>query len=277
MENTEAMKMSEALEQGRTAFAFKPVGSPAVMNVTTYAFGSDPESTRSDRVRRIPTTAIIIHKRGRLIDCQDPESPAPLPDIALLGPSLNAHFWATQPNTEFLMVNLAPGATRKLFDIEPGDIRDQVETLKGHDLAGTLHRGAMGGAEVLHDHLCRLIREKQVRCDRTDARTRSVVESLRKRIFGVKVSDYADRLGTTCRTLQRLIRSEMGLTPKHIIAIERMRTLIRLTAGGWTQTAADLAQAGGFFDQSHLRYEMSRHQMGTVGELVGGDHIVVKN
>ena len=77
-------------------------------------------------------------------------------------------------------------------------------------------------------------------------------------------------------TLQRLIRAEVGLTPKHIIAIERMRTLIQLTAGGWNQTAADLAQAGGFFDQSHLRYELSRHSMGTVSELVGGDHIVIK-
>jgi len=268
--------MSDELATGRSAFAYRPVDSPAVLNVTTYTFGADPESTRSDTVRRIPSAAIVIHRRGRLLDCHVSGEQTPLPEIALLGPSTVAHFWATRPNTEFLMVNLAPGATRKLFDIEPADILNQVETLKNHELAGGLQRAAADGAEFLHGHLCRLVSVPGGELNTLNNRSHTLIRALRKRIFGGRVRNYADHFGMTCRTMQRHVRAEVGLTPKHIVAIERMRSLVKLTAGGWTESAANLAQAGGFFDQSHLRYEVSRHQMGTVGELVGGDHIVVR-
>ncbi|MDX1555747.1 MAG: hypothetical protein R3212_06960, partial [Xanthomonadales bacterium] len=253
--------MEQANDSTRAAKAFEPVGSPAVLNITTYRFGAGPEATRPDRVMRSPNAAILLLRKGRLYERNGSRRRA-LPRMALLGPSTRAQTWETAPNTRFTLVNLAPGVMRFLLGLSPTDVAEKVESLTGHAIAERLESSLDGDAPVLHQCLCDLVCSGGALEDSLLQRVRIIDRALREASLGAHVSDYADRFGITTRTLQRNLRAAVGLAPKKILGIERIRRLIVLTAGGWPGSVADLAQAGGYFDQSHLRYELQRYDFG---------------
>jgi AraC-like DNA-binding protein len=68
----------------------------------------------------------------------------------------------------------------------------------------------------------------------------------------VTVSEVAARAGTTCRTLERAFRAQVGIAPKLLARIARFqsvqRNLPRVARVGWPV----LALACGYADQSHL-------------------------
>jgi len=179
-----------------------------------------------------------------------------------------------------MMVNLAPGAVRTLFDIAPASMSDQTESLRDHVLEELLLKCQDQGPAVLTRALCDFMKSRQglqPGCfDDHRKRIHGVIRSLRDRVHGERVNDYADNFGITSRTLQRMVRAEVGLAPKQVLSTSRLRELISMTNGGWTRSAADLAQTGGYFDQSHLRHELQRLGFGSVSNLIGGDHLVVQ-
>jgi AraC-like DNA-binding protein len=68
---------------------------------------------------------------------------------------------------------------------------------------------------------------------------------------GTRIADLATRLGTSTRHLRRSCLEAVGLTPKHLARIFRLRrALDRGTTNGasWSQIARDV----GFYDHSHL-------------------------
>ena len=253
---------------------FSQAGSPAVQSIVTYRFGASPDATRPDRVMRPATAAILILQRGALFDHPGGGSGRPLPRLALLGPSDQGRIWSTAPDTEFSLVNLAPGASQPLFGVDPRDIAGHMESLRAHALSASLLEQAARGRAALHDYLCAVLRGRATRCQEEPLRARAVLNALQKRLCGYRVKAYADHFGTTSRTLQRIVRTNLGLTPKQVLGIERVRNLVMLTAGGWNRTLADLAQAAGYFDQSHMRHELLRHDFGRVSDHLNGDHIV---
>ncbi len=270
--------MSESQVDGRTALAYKPGLSEAVLNITTYRFGTDEEATRADRVLRIPTAAIVLHCRGRVLQYREDEGFRPLPEITLLGPDTRARTWATEPGTKFMMANLAPGATRALLDVEPADIEDQTQSIGGYSWAESL--GASGDCcpETFHQVLVSHIHSGEKRSFTAHRRRiHAVIAALINRKHGERVRDYADHFGVTSRTLQRIVKSEIGLAPKQILSIGRLRDMITITNGGWPGSAADLAQIGGYFDQSHMRHELERLSFGSISNLVSGEHLVVRH
>lgn len=254
---------------------FSQAASSAVQSIVTYRFGSSLEATRPDRVMRPSTAAILILQRGALYEHPGGRRHA-MPQLALLGPSDQGQIWSTAPDTEFTLVNLAAGASRNLFGWDPRDLAGQVESLRGHALGASLQEKVRCGRSGLHAYLCDVISGRAAQCHQPATRERVVLNALQRRRFGHRVKTYADQFGTTTRTLQRTVRASLGLAPKQILGIERIRNLVILTSGGWTRTLADLAQAAGYFDQSHMRYELLRHNFGRVGELVNGDHIVTE-
>jgi AraC-like DNA-binding protein len=260
----------------RQAHSFQPESSPAVFNIVNYRFGSQPEATRPDTILRSPMAAVLVQRSGRLYQHDNQDRPIALPDVALLGASATAHVWSTEPNTAFSLINLAPGAVRRIFGLDPRDIGEEVESLQDHALADRIRENLDKGRLVLHDFLCALFHGNDDGAS-DDDRARLASRVLQKRSLGDRVRDYADQFGVTQRTLQRTIRAAIGLTPKQILAIERLRDLVTLTAGGWQGTLAELAQDGGFFDQSHLRHEILRYNFSALAELAEGDHIVVQS
>lgn len=253
---------------------FSRPASPTVQSIVTYRFGSSPDATRPDRVMRPSTAALLMVQRGALFEHPGSGRRKALPRLALLGPSDQGQIWSTAPDTEFTLVNLAPGASRALFGVDPRDIGGQVESLRGHVLGASLLEKIATGRTALHDYLCDLVQGRASGDPHPQRRDQMVLNALQKRRHGHQVKAYADHFGVTPRTLQRTVRASLGLTPKQVLGIERIRNLVILTSVGWTRTVADLAQAAGYFDQSHMRYELLRHDFGRVGELLNGDHIV---
>jgi AraC-like DNA-binding protein len=79
-----------------------------------------------------------------------------------------------------------------------------------------------------------------------------------------RVSELADRLGRSVRTLQRRVRTSTGCPPKRFLAMQRFRRSvyeIAAAADGLSVIAADL----GFSDQAHLTREFRRHAGVTPG------------
>ena len=259
----------------RTADTYSPAFSVAALNILDYRFGTTFEATRPDQVMRIPTAALLIQRCGQLYEHFLPGQRVLLPKVALLGPTYKVHIWETAPKTRFTLVNLAPGATQALFGIDPRDVLEQVEPLTGTDLSDVLFEPGLENAEGLNDYLCHRINERGMD-DWHMLRARRALLSLRQEQFGPHVRDYAEHFGVTPRTLQRIVNKAVGLTTKQVLAIQRIRRLITLTGLGWSRSVADLAQEGGFYDQSHMRYDLLRLGIDKVSQLTEGNHIVTE-
>jgi AraC-like DNA-binding protein len=260
----------------RSADIYWPNFSSIALNIISYRFGASPNATRPDRVMRYPTAALLIQDRGQLYEHPKPGQQVAMPQLALLGPTSTGHIWETAPHTLFMLVNLAPGATQSLFGIDPRDVREQVVPLTQQDFPGTFFRLSANCPVALHNYLSRLV---QVSGSNEQAlhRAHQAVMTITRGDFGPRVRDYAENFGTTTRTLQRTVGKAVGLTPKQVLAIQRVRRLITLTSEGWNRSIADLAQEGGFYDQSHLRYDLQRLGLGHVDHFLRGDHIRVQN
>lgn len=266
------MHLPRPLDDIRTAIVYRPVASPVALNFSTYLFGSGPEATRPDRMMRLPTAALLVQHRGGLLEHGDKNSPPiRLPRVALLGATSRGHVWATEPDTAFTLVYLAPGATRTLFGMDPRDLAEEMVSLEDDPIADSICRRIRQGPATWHEDLARRVDAGEAALAQ---RCRRLINWLCRHAEGSSVQAYADRLGLSVRSLQRMTRSAVGLTPKQVLAVTRVRRLVRLTNGGWDKSVADLAQAGGYFDQSHMRYELLRHRYGGASELLHGDHVV---
>ncbi|HMB58874.1 MAG TPA: helix-turn-helix domain-containing protein [Xanthomonadales bacterium] len=275
--NAESCEQTESEPQveERSAEDFLLENSPAAFNIVSYRFGTSPEATRPDCVMRLPTAALLIQRRGQLYEHYAPGQRFPLPRIALLGPRHQAHIWETAPNTRFTLVNLAPGAAQSLFGVDPRDVLEQTESLAGHSLADALCDPRIERAPDLNARLCRSM-NGQAENNWRWRRARKTLMAIKQMQLGPQVRDYADHFGVTPRTLQRIVSNAVGLTTKQVLAVQRIRHMITLTGLGWTRSVADLAQEAGFYDQSHMRYDLQRMGVEKVSQLVEGDHILTQ-
>jgi transcriptional regulator GlxA family with amidase domain len=62
----------------------------------------------------------------------------------------------------------------------------------------------------------------------------------------------ADRLGVTQRHLERQCRRDLGIGPKMLARITRLRRAAAPLSRGEVRSGTDLAAAGGYVDQAHL-------------------------
>lgn len=96
-----------------------------------------------------------------------------------------------------------------------------------------------------------------------DARlVRRVVERAERDRTILRAEDLAAASGLGLRSLQRLVREQLGLTPKWLIRRYRMQEAAALLAGPTPPPLAELAASVGFSDQAHL----SREFRAVIGE-----------
>jgi AraC-like DNA-binding protein len=89
-----------------------------------------------------------------------------------------------------------------------------------------------------------------------DARlVRRVVELAETDRTILRADDLAHASGLGLRSLQRLVREQLGLTPKWLIRRYRMQEAAAALAGPDAPGLADLAASLGFSDQAHLTRE----------------------
>lgn len=68
----------------------------------------------------------------------------------------------------------------------------------------------------------------------------------------MRVEDLAERLAVSVRTLQRLFRERVGVTPKWMLGRYRLHEAAERIAGGDVTDWAALALDLGYFDQAHF-------------------------
>jgi AraC-like DNA-binding protein len=157
-------------------------------------------------------------------------------------------------------VRFHPGAALRIFDAPLAELTDRripLELLWGHaaeELAGALHRAdTVDGARRAE----RLIAARLARAPRRPADDEALAEravALLRRARGtVGVREVAAALGVGERRLQRAFDRSVGLSPKVLGRVLRLRQAIRrLDATGRPLTWAGIAAAAGYADQAHL-------------------------
>jgi AraC-like DNA-binding protein len=98
--------------------------------------------------------------------------------------------------------------------------------------------------------------------DRDTRLVRRVVELAEQDRSILRAEDLAAASGLGLRSLQRLVRDQLGLTPKWLIRRYRMQEAAALLAGPTPPPLAELAASLGFTDQAHL----SREFRAVIGE-----------
>src|SRR5262249_19504837 len=61
--------------------------------------------------------------------------------------------------------------------------------------------------------------------------------------------------GLSRRRFAQLFREQIGITPKLYCRIHRFQSVLRQIASGAPVDSADVALAGGYYDQAHLNHE----------------------
>jgi len=79
-----------------------------------------------------------------------------------------------------------------------------------------------------------------------------------------RVTDLANHVGKSARTLQRRVRTSTGCPPKRYLAVQRFRRSVYEIAAG-RESLSIIASDLGFSDQAHLTREFRRHAGVTPG------------
>ena len=174
--------------------------------------------------------------------------------LVLLGPVTDMASVERDERAEYLGVRFRPGHAPALADVSPSELTNahvepaRIAGLHVDDLAGRLSaRTDLASRQLVLEDLLRraplLVRSERAR----QAATLVDVHGGR-----LRVDALAATLGIHVRSLERLCVGELGMSPKRLARLARLRhVLARLHAGGFG-TLADLALECGYSDQPHL-------------------------
>ena len=150
-------------------------------------------------------------------------------------------------------VRFQPGAASWLLGAALPEVRDRVVSLD--DVGGILARLEDRLSEADSTTERAALFEEQV-CRRIDLRSPGLVASASTLVqqFGglVRIDEVAARLGVSQRQLERTFRSHVGLTPKTLARLARLRRArlaLKLTRD---RKLVDVALDAGYFDQAHF-------------------------
>ncbi|MGC3996900.1 MAG: helix-turn-helix transcriptional regulator [Anaeromyxobacter sp.] len=174
--------------------------------------------------------------------------------LVLLGPVTALAAVERDGAAEYLGLRFRAGQAPALADVLPAELTDahleltRLGGLQVDDLAEALARQADPAARQ------RLLEQLLLRAPPLvrSARARRAAALVEARAGQLRVEDLAGALGMHVRSLERLCRGELGMSPKRLARLARLRhVLLRLEAGGFGTLAA-LAHACGYADQPHL-------------------------
>ena len=151
-------------------------------------------------------------------------------------------------------------------------------------IVGVKFRPNWPGAPSVHDlailacrdALERLFRERPSPIDILDILDRALMSLSRQARGGPitvsdsldaphgRVTDLANHVGKSVRTLQRRVRTSTGCPPKRYLAVQRFRRSVYEIAAG-RESLSIIASDLGFSDQAHLTREFRRHAGVTPG------------
>jgi AraC-like DNA-binding protein len=175
------------------------------------------------------------------------------PRLLISGPQ--RRLWRVPfPADEAIAVALSPGGARELLGVPLQPLTDHI--LDAQELWGDSARRALeqsSSARSTRQRLSFLFQLLQARRQRAPDRFSAQLSSRLLRPGGVKVSALAAELGYSERQLHRKCLEHMGLAPKELSRILRIRTVLRELAQplDWARCASEF----GYCDQAHLIHE----------------------
>ena len=224
-----------------------------VRHVWVARWDVPPGEVRPQRVLTYPSANAVLQPAGATLHG---------PSRVLATQDLTGRSWVVG-------VLLRPAAARLLTSTEPVRLVGREEPLPGAPLpavAAAMGRPAEAPAAAADREVAALLHgwlaPVAARVDDAGRLANAACRVAEERSDVQRVRDLADLLGTTTRTLSRVVRQHTGLTPKWLIECRRLQAAAtRLFADPGADLAA-LAAELGYADQAHF----TRRYRAVVGE-----------
>ena len=179
-------------------------------------------------------------------------------------------------------VGFKSGGTWPFFDAAADELQNQHVALR--DLwgsAGDTLRERVMAAPTPHAKLLVLEAELLARAIRPLHRRAEVdfaIDRLKARPHDHSIAQLSEHVGLSARRFTRLFTLQVGLTPKLFARIQRFQHTLEATQDPMSRDWTAVAQACGYFDQSHLIRECRELSGFTPTELAarriaGSDHV----
>src|ERR1041385_4545834 len=98
------------------------------------------------------------------------------------------------------------------------------------------------------------------------------LEELRRRVHIQSVIDLARDSGLSRRRFSQLFAEQVGTAPKLFCRLQRFLEIVKLTRQGGEVDWADVALAGGYFDQAHMAHEFQEFSGLSPGRYLAAAH-----
>ena len=220
-------------------------------------------ATRSQapaRIERLPDATATLLVR---------EAIAGPHELFVVGPLTRALLKVAAPWRLSIQVEIRAGAAQRVLGVPARVLVDRIVRLdelwgaRARRLEGELH-----DARGLDDKLTVLIgalRQRVHAAMELPAATlaRRALAMLDRQTGEPRIAEIAETLGVSARHLRRVFREAIGISPKELARMRRLRRAIGAAHGGaaWSIVAA----AAGYYDQAHLIGEF-RRLVGTTPE-----------
>jgi AraC-like DNA-binding protein len=173
------------------------------------------------------------------------------------GPSTKAVRLTVTNARDFFFVRFRPGRLPRLLGLHPADLVDETElglpSVLGlsADAWGEHLRAArsLENRQTILEAVFRSVRLEALCQDRRCLQAVALIEASEGRI---PVAELALQLCQSPRTLERLFREQVGLTPKRFTRHVRFQKALRLLGNRGGASLGRIAQACGYADQTHF-------------------------
>lgn len=220
-----------------------------VRHVWTARWDVPPGEVRSQHVLTYPAANAVLQPAGATLHG---------PSRALTTQDLTGRSWVVG-------VLLRPAATRLLTATEPARLVGRWEPLPDAPLAAvarSMAGSAGAGQPAVADALRGWLSPVAAGVDDAGRLANAACRVAEEDTDVLRVADLADRLGTTTRTLSRVVRQHTGLTPKWLIECRRLQAAASRLFADPGADLAGLAADLGYVDQAHF----TRRYRAVVGE-----------
>lgn len=196
---------------------------------------------------------------------------SPRCELLVSGPLFRFKYVHIQPGTMLWGVQIRPGWTDALLGVPAEFLPTTLEPAVAHlpDIARTaemLQAAARAGAQEVEDVLLCAVHHMVYRAldirSRTESRRSApwlndAIVLMHNHHGQIRISEIADSLGLSDRTVHRQMRRTLGMPPKTFARILRFqRALTRLQESSMNASdLATLAVEAGYADQAHMTHE----------------------
>jgi AraC-like DNA-binding protein len=157
---------------------------------------------------------------------------------------------------DYLGARFRPGEAFALLGVRADEATDTALAFDG------------GFARSLADELASARRDEriaildrrlaQLRARPADARVRRAVARIFSSPAEARVASLAGEVGASERHLERIFRERVGVAPKDLVRVARLRTLVDRARTSLRPRWAELAQGAGWSDQAHMIRDVKR-------------------